>query len=87
MVEAKLEGANSLGALFAAAVGADWRFNEAPASPPEISPGPLAPIKRARSMPLATLAEMSGGYACPAASISSARVYAFPAPTSAGRHR
>ena len=27
MVEAKLEGAISLGILFAAATGADWRFN------------------------------------------------------------
>ena len=86
MVEAKLEGAISLGILFAAATGADWRFNASPASP-EINPMPPAPINRARSMPLATLAGMSGGYACPAASISSALVYAFAPWTSAGRHR
>ena len=73
VVEAKLEGATSLGILFAAATRADGRFSASPASPERSSqgllPNHMLMINRARPMPLATLAGMSGGYACPAARV------------------
>jgi hypothetical protein len=79
VVEAKLAAMTSLGILFAAATGADWRFSASPASTERsaqgLSPNHMFMINRARSMPLATLAGMSGAYAClAAASILSALV-------------